>query len=337
MLADWESPAGNPDSSASLDFTRQRAAAGFEDVMVYYHLDTMQRWYRSLGFTDANARAQVADAHGAYGADNSKFVPSTHKIAYGEGGVDDAEDAGVIVHEYGHATQFDIVPTWGTGGHTAPWARVSGITSPTRMRGRCSRRGSSSGTGVFQWDGHNEYWAGRPAMDPSLHYPEDASGNIYRGGTSGARRSPKRCTDSRSPGDGSSRPRPSLRADRHSDDGGRRERNPGADVAFYQGAHLPVLVEVFGRWGLVDATAWMPIAIELAPLDIAPRRSRGPPHGPGRGQPAPVAPARSWPACVLLGTPWSGLPMVLAGGEYTATLRLPCWRCDRSRVLRGSA
>ena len=52
----------------------------------------------------------VADA---FKADNSFYSPATRKIKYGSGGVDDAEDADVILHEYGHSIQDDQVPGFG--------------------------------------------------------------------------------------------------------------------------------------------------------------------------------------------------------------------------------
>jgi hypothetical protein len=37
------------------------------------------------------------------------------EIKYGSGAVDDAEDADVILHEYGHSIQDDQVPGFGAG------------------------------------------------------------------------------------------------------------------------------------------------------------------------------------------------------------------------------
>jgi hypothetical protein len=53
------------------------------------------------------------DPHGLNGADISHYVPNatgTGFIAFGEGGVDDAEDADIILHEYGHAIQDNQAP-----------------------------------------------------------------------------------------------------------------------------------------------------------------------------------------------------------------------------------
>jgi zinc metalloprotease ZmpB len=48
-----------------------------------------------------------------YGGDNSYLTTKPFRIRLGKGGVDDAEDAEVIVHEYGHAVQHSQVPGFG--------------------------------------------------------------------------------------------------------------------------------------------------------------------------------------------------------------------------------
>jgi hypothetical protein len=45
--------------------------------------------------------------------DNSFYSPGTSTLSFGTGGVDDAEDAEIILHEYGHAIQDAQVPGWG--------------------------------------------------------------------------------------------------------------------------------------------------------------------------------------------------------------------------------
>lgn len=114
-----------PDASSSLVF--DRAADGFEDVNVYFHVDRTQRHLQSLGYTGSRAVAAYpveADAHSANGADNSFFLPSATRagegtLHFGEGGTDDAEDADLIVHEYGHAILEWITPGTFGGGFTS--------------------------------------------------------------------------------------------------------------------------------------------------------------------------------------------------------------------------
>jgi subtilisin-like proprotein convertase family protein len=116
-LVDRQTPAvAPPDAASPLLFDRE--AAGFEDVNVYFHIDRTQRYLQSLGYMGERsiaAYAIEADAHSANGSDNSFFLPSVTQIAvgtlhFGEGGTDDAEDADLIVHEYGHAIQEWIAP-----------------------------------------------------------------------------------------------------------------------------------------------------------------------------------------------------------------------------------
>ncbi|HYH06937.1 MAG TPA: proprotein convertase P-domain-containing protein [Thermoanaerobaculia bacterium] len=116
-LVDVQSPTiAPPDASQPLLFNR--ADDGFEDVNVYFHIDRNQRYLQSLGYTGERAVVPYAievDAHAAGGADNSFFVPSPTTTAigtlfFGEGGTDDAEDADLVVHEYGHAILEWIAP-----------------------------------------------------------------------------------------------------------------------------------------------------------------------------------------------------------------------------------
>lgn len=109
--------ASNTSSSAVTSSTRayayNRSQAGFEQVMGYYHITTAQEYIQSLGFTDVNNEDQTYKTTG-YTADNSYYDPSADSITFGTGGVDDAEDAEIIWHEYGHAIQDDQVPGFGT-------------------------------------------------------------------------------------------------------------------------------------------------------------------------------------------------------------------------------
>jgi len=79
-----------------------RAANRFEALMAYHHTTSIQQYIRSLGLLDVNAEPQSVIAN-AISQDNSFYFPSRDEIQLGTGGVDDGEDADVIVHEYGHA------------------------------------------------------------------------------------------------------------------------------------------------------------------------------------------------------------------------------------------
>lgn len=94
-----------------------RDADQFEQVMGYYWVTTAQEYLQSLGFGNGlrpvNQR-QIELRIDQYGGDNSFFRDDKANITLGKGGVDDAEDAEVIVHEYGHSVQDSQVPGFGT-------------------------------------------------------------------------------------------------------------------------------------------------------------------------------------------------------------------------------
>lgn len=109
-LVDTQIPGNTPpDAGAPLLF--DRGEDGFEDVQAYFHIDRNQEYMQSLGFHGGRAIVPYAievDAHAGAGLDNSVFLPSFSAIGrgtlyFGEGGTDDAEDADLVVHEYGHA------------------------------------------------------------------------------------------------------------------------------------------------------------------------------------------------------------------------------------------
>lgn len=93
-------------------FLYNRSQGGFEQVMAYYQINQAQEYIQKLGFTDVNNEPQQVLVD-TYSGDNSFYDPSKDTITYGRGGVDDAEDAEVIWHEYGHAIQDAQVPDYG--------------------------------------------------------------------------------------------------------------------------------------------------------------------------------------------------------------------------------
>lgn len=181
-LKDIELPYDIPVRQDLPNFYFTRAQQGFEDVTVYYHLQQYQNYVQSLGYTNLCNFPFWVDPHGMNGADNSYFSPGSNPfdgyISFGEGGVDDGEDADVIVHEYGHALSDAAAP--GTNFGTERRGLDEGI---------CDFIAASYSKDLYQfkwnelytWDGHNEFWAGRMA-DQDLIYPITSS-NIYHFGS----------------------------------------------------------------------------------------------------------------------------------------------------------
>lgn len=113
-------------SEASGDFIYGCNDDRFEEVMVYHHLDATQRKIQALGFSGPSSiLAGPIPAHAHYFNDcNAFYDPVNRGVHFGDADscsfkADAAEDADVIVHEYGHAIQDDQVPAWGFGSASA--------------------------------------------------------------------------------------------------------------------------------------------------------------------------------------------------------------------------
>ncbi len=87
-------------------FKYTRSDDRFEAVMAYYYIDENQRYIQSLNTGHpVPAKAIRVDPH-VTDDDQSFFMPARNFLGFGDGGADDAEDAGVILHEYGHAVMY---------------------------------------------------------------------------------------------------------------------------------------------------------------------------------------------------------------------------------------
>src|SRR3954452_14814736 len=138
-----ESETGPAATNTGAGFIFTRDQDQFEQVMAYYWITQAQLYIQSLGFGStlpAVNRRQVAVRINQFGGDNSFFRDTKTDITLGKAGVDDAEDAEVIVHEYGHSVQAAQVPGFGTtpdagaigeGFGDCLAARVSSAVAPT--------------------------------------------------------------------------------------------------------------------------------------------------------------------------------------------------------------
>lgn len=112
-----ESATGAPAYSTTGRYDYDRSQDQFEQVMGYFWVDQAQEYLQSLGF--GSTLPGVVDQPfpvkiNQYGGDNSYQTDKPYRVRLGKGGVDDAEDAEVVVHEYGHAVHADQVPGFGT-------------------------------------------------------------------------------------------------------------------------------------------------------------------------------------------------------------------------------
>ncbi|OGC91586.1 MAG: hypothetical protein A2W25_10750 [candidate division Zixibacteria bacterium RBG_16_53_22] len=162
----------------SFHFNRQDNR--FEEVVVYYHIDSCERFYQSLGFTNIMDFPITVAVNGTTD-DNSWYSPGQLRITYGSGGVDDAEDGDVIIHEYGHATQFDQVPNWGQTHEGGSMGEGFGdYLTVSRFHPVYNNWDEAQ---VFDWDANprDNFWPGR-RVDSNKHYPEDMHGEVHDDG-----------------------------------------------------------------------------------------------------------------------------------------------------------
>ncbi len=158
----------------------------FEQVMGYYWITQAQKYLQGLHLRRAaNARQQQLRID-QYGGDNSFYRDGTGKltITLGKGGVDDAEDGEVIVHEYGHSVQDNQVPGFGASLEAGSIGEAFGDYLAVEV--------SSAVTGntfqqpcVADWDSVS-YTAGPVhclrRVDGTKHYPEDVVGEVHADG-----------------------------------------------------------------------------------------------------------------------------------------------------------
>lgn len=174
----WVNVYSGGNNSTDGVFTYTRSDPRFEAGMAYAHLDAVQRYFRSLGFkgkTGVNAEPQDVIATPVPGYDNSFYQPGNDVMLFGSGGVDDGEDAEVIVHEYGHAVQDAQVPGWGND----PDGGAMGEGFGDFLAGAYYARKISKGfqdACVADWDA-TSYSSDNPPclrrLDGDKHYPED--------------------------------------------------------------------------------------------------------------------------------------------------------------------
>lgn len=169
-------------SNAGNNFLYDRSVTGFEETLAYYSIDLTERYIQSLGFTNINNRQQIFSANGST-VDNSSYSPSTKKISYGTGGVDDAEDAEVVIHEYGHSIQDNQVPGFGSGREAGAQGEGFGDYLAASIGAQTS--GGFQDTCVMEWDATSYSTSNPPCLrrtDSPKHYPENIANEVHADG-----------------------------------------------------------------------------------------------------------------------------------------------------------
>jgi Zn-dependent metalloprotease len=174
--------AGQADEPVCRYYDYPRSDGRFEEVMAYYHVDRVQRYLQSLGFANANNRSTPIHAH-YFALDQSFYSFYDRGLHFGDGGVDDAEDADIIIHEYGHAIQDNQVPGWGVSEESG--AMGEGFGDYLAADVFADANGGFDRACVGDWDATSYSAADPPCLrrvDGTLRYPVDMTGDVHHDG-----------------------------------------------------------------------------------------------------------------------------------------------------------
>jgi Zn-dependent metalloprotease len=163
-------------------FLFTRADRAFKEVMVYFHIDRTQRYIQELGFTNALNRVIGVHIDGQKD-DNSHYSPTTKSLTFGTGGVDDAEDAEIILHEYGHALQDDQLP--GFGASPEGGAMGEGFGDYLAASFFADVKPQVMRPTIGNWDAVAYSGAEPPCLrrlDSNKKYPKDLNGEVHDDG-----------------------------------------------------------------------------------------------------------------------------------------------------------
>ena len=163
----------------SLEFNYLRDDPRFEEVMVYYHVDTVARYLKGIGFDFVDDWQIPTNVHVSEGPD-AFYDHTDMSINFGDGGVDLAEDAEVIIHEYGHAILDRQAPGIFGGEGSAIHEGFSDFIAASFFTAVSDGYGDTT---VFDWVGsHDPEYGGTRPVNGSKHYPEDIVGQPHADG-----------------------------------------------------------------------------------------------------------------------------------------------------------
>ncbi len=161
------------------DYTRK--SNEFKEVMALYHISNLQVYMNSIGLDSLVPYQLKVDAHSGTG-DVSSFTYSPDTLLnFGLGGVPDAEDADVIVHEYTHAISHSLNPAGITGTERRALEEANcDIIAATYSR----EYAPFNWRYMFNWDAPNPvtngqfpFWSGRNANSNKKY--SNKNGDFY--------------------------------------------------------------------------------------------------------------------------------------------------------------
>ena len=184
---------GNLAYSPTNTFLYDRHQDEFEQVMAYYWITQAQEYIQSLGFGSGGTLPPINEEPqrlriNQWGVDNSFATTHKDEMRLGKGGVDDAEDAEVILHEYGHAIHFAQGFQFSTeeaGAISEGFGDYWAVTVSEHVRSALRLTASPDPACVADWDS-TSYTSSVPhclrRVDEELSYPDDLVGEVHADG-----------------------------------------------------------------------------------------------------------------------------------------------------------
>jgi hypothetical protein len=195
LRGDWANVVNQTGSGAfspTNTFIYTRSQDEFEQVMAYYWVTEAQKYIQSLGFgvwrPPVNMESQDLRID-QYGQDNSfETDQPKDELRFGKGGVDDAEDAEVILHEYGHAIHDGSGFVFGSeeaGAISEGFGDYWAVDVSDIVAKRLGVPELEPLTCVMDWDA-TFYTSEVPhclrRLDSDLQYPDDLDGEVHDDG-----------------------------------------------------------------------------------------------------------------------------------------------------------
>ncbi len=168
-------------TGANGDYFYTRDDYRFEEVNAYYWITEARKYMESIGY-DIPSYSISVNVH--YMIDDNSFYSEYDKgLHFGDGGVDDAEDAEIVLHEFMHAVIHYVIPGFGDS-----W-EASALDE-----GLCDYFAASFSNDphfrdyIGEWDGTSYNFYTTPhCLRPIItdrHYPEDMKESYYLTGGS---------------------------------------------------------------------------------------------------------------------------------------------------------
>ncbi len=182
---------GDPAYSSTCTYNFTRHDDGFEQVMAYYWVTKSQDYLHALGFDGGDWPLINGDQQririNQWGVDNSYATDHPKdEMRFGKGGVDDAEDAEVILHELGHQIHFSQSASFfdsneggsiseGFGDYWAADVVEWALGGPGGVTSAC----------IMDWDA-TSYTSSIPhclrTLNAGLTYPDDLTDEVHHDG-----------------------------------------------------------------------------------------------------------------------------------------------------------